>query len=77
MNGVYLNKDEKSLLLQADDGVLELDNVKNFDRDLFGISAKSLERKGLVTLFETEEDGPEMITLTTLGFKAVQALLKK
>lgn len=77
MNGVYLNSHEQSLLLQTDNGILEFDNVKNFDRHTFGIYAKSLERKGLVTLFETEEDGPEMISLTTLGFKAVQALLKK
>lgn len=77
MDGVYLNNHEKSLLLQTEDGILEFDNVKNFDRDTFGIYAKSLERKGLVTLFETEESGPEMISLTTLGFKEIQALLKK
>ena len=59
------------------DGVYLNNHEKNFDRDTFGIYAKSLERKGLVTLFETEESGPEMISLTTLGFKEIQALLKK
>lgn len=77
MDGVYLNKYERSLLLQTNDGILEFDNVKDFDRDTFGVYAKSLKKKGLVTLFETDEDGPEIISLTTLGFKAVQALLKK
>lgn len=72
-----INSSEKSLLLQAKDGILNVEDVKTFDRKTFGYYAKSLQDKGLVKLFESEEDGPEMIALTDLGMKAVKRLSEK